>query len=64
MSFDFNTLSTRFRETAFLNAGLHISLTDERTGKKVDFQYTKVPLKEYLKTQHGKRDEDKEGSNE
>ncbi len=41
MSFDFNTLSTRFRETAFLNAGLHISLTDERNGKKVDFQYTK-----------------------
>jgi DNA gyrase subunit B len=41
MSFDFNTLSTRFRETAFLNAGLHICLTDERTGKKVDFQYTK-----------------------
>ena len=30
----------------------------------VDFQYTKVPLKEYLKTQHGKRDEDKKGSNE
>jgi DNA gyrase subunit B len=41
MSFDFNTLSTRFRETAFLNAGLHISLSDERTGKKVDYQYTK-----------------------
>lgn len=41
MSFDFNTLSTRFRETAFLNAGLHICLADERTGKKVDFQYTK-----------------------
>ncbi len=41
MSFDFNTLSTRFRETAFLNAGLHICLTDERNGKKVDFQYTK-----------------------
>jgi len=41
VAFDFNTLSTRFRETAFLNAGLHISLTDERTGKKVDYQYTK-----------------------
>ncbi len=41
MSFDFITLSTRFRETAFLNAGLHISLKDERNGKKVDFQYTK-----------------------
>ncbi|MBC7752774.1 MAG: DNA topoisomerase (ATP-hydrolyzing) subunit B [Moraxellaceae bacterium] len=41
LSFDFNTLSTRFRETAFLNAGLHISLKDERNNKKVDFQYTK-----------------------
>lgn len=41
VSFDYTTLSTRFRETAFLNAGLHISLTDERNGKKVDFQYMK-----------------------
>ena len=39
MAFDFNTLSNRFREMAFLNAGLHISLKDERTDKKVDFQY-------------------------
>ncbi len=39
MDFDFNTLSNRFREMAFLNAGLHISLTDERNGKKTDFQY-------------------------
>ena len=28
--FDFTTLSTRLRETAFLNAGLKITLTDER----------------------------------
>lgn len=40
MAFDFNTLSTRFRETAFLNAGLHIAIKDERTNKKVDYQYT------------------------
>lgn len=39
MAFDFNTLSNRFREIAFLNAGLHICLKDERTGKKADFQY-------------------------
>ena len=39
MSFDFNTLTNRFREMAFLNAGLHISLKDDRTNKKVDFQY-------------------------
>ncbi len=37
--YDFNTLANRFRELAFLNAGLHISLKDERTGKKQDFQY-------------------------
>ena len=41
MEFDFITLSNRFREVAFLNAGLHISLKDERTGKKTDFQYSK-----------------------
>lgn len=39
LSYDFATLANRFRELAFLNAGLHISLTDERTGKKQDFQY-------------------------
>jgi len=41
MSFDFNTLTNRFREMAFLNAGLHISLKDEITDKKIDFQYSK-----------------------
>ncbi len=39
MAFDFNTLSNRFREMAFLNRGLHICLKDERTDKKADFQY-------------------------
>ncbi|MCE3009391.1 MAG: DNA topoisomerase (ATP-hydrolyzing) subunit B [Proteobacteria bacterium] len=39
-SFDFNTLANRFRELAFLNAGLYISLKDERTGKKQEFQYS------------------------
>ncbi|UXR65735.1 DNA topoisomerase (ATP-hydrolyzing) subunit B [Bdellovibrio bacteriovorus] len=38
--YDFTTLANRFRELAFLNAGLHISLTDERNGKKQDFQYS------------------------
>src|SRR6185312_7071117 len=38
--FDFNYLVNRLRELAFLNAGLHISLKDERNGKKVDFQYS------------------------
>lgn len=39
MEFDYNTLLNRFREMAFLNAGLHICLVDDRTGKKTDFQY-------------------------
>ncbi len=37
MSFD--TLSGRLRELSFLNAGLKISILDERTGKSHDFQY-------------------------
>jgi DNA gyrase subunit B len=40
LTYDFNTLATRFRELAFLNAGLHITLSDERNGKKQDFQYS------------------------
>ena len=38
--FDFATLANRFRELAFLNAGLYICLNDERTGKKQEFKYT------------------------
>lgn len=38
--FDFSTLSHRFRELAFLNAGLSITLYDERTEKKQVFQYS------------------------
>lgn len=41
ITFDFNYLANRFRELAFLNAGLHIALKDERTQKKLDFQYTR-----------------------
>lgn len=38
--YDFTTLANRFRELAFLNAGLHICLIDERNNKKQDFQYS------------------------
>ena len=37
--YDYNILANRFRELAFLNAGLNISLQDERTGKNQQFQY-------------------------
>jgi len=38
-SFSFDTLSQRLRELAFLNSGLRITLTDERSGKSHDFRY-------------------------
>jgi len=40
LTYDFNILASRLRELAFLNAGLYISLTDERTGKKSEFQFS------------------------
>ncbi len=40
IKFDFNILASRFRELAFLNAGLRITLNDERTGQKQEFQFS------------------------
>ncbi len=37
--FDYDTLESRLRELAFLNSGLRIALTDERTGKGDTFQF-------------------------
>ncbi|HEV2916401.1 MAG TPA: DNA topoisomerase (ATP-hydrolyzing) subunit B [Candidatus Babeliales bacterium] len=37
VEFNFETLSARLRELAFLNKGLHISIADERTSKKNTF---------------------------
>ncbi len=39
VTYSFNTLANRFRELAFLNAGLKIVLSDERTTKVQEFQY-------------------------
>ncbi|MEZ4870996.1 MAG: DNA topoisomerase (ATP-hydrolyzing) subunit B [Bdellovibrionales bacterium] len=39
IKFDFATLAKRFRELAFLNAGLHFTLKDERTDKEEHFQF-------------------------
>jgi DNA gyrase subunit B len=38
--YNFDTLSQRLRELAFLNAGLHIVIRDERSGKSHDFQFS------------------------
>jgi DNA gyrase subunit B len=38
-TFDYDTLEVRLRELAFLNKGLAIKLTDERSGKEELFQY-------------------------
>jgi len=44
IKFDFNTLATRLKEIAFLNAGLRINFIDERNGKeggkKEEFHYS------------------------
>src|SRR5499433_948277 len=38
--FSYDTLATRLREYAFLNKGLKITLTDERTEKTAEFRFT------------------------
>ncbi len=45
--FDFATLAKRFREFAFLNAGLRITLKDERDGKEEVFEYEEG-LKQFI----------------
>jgi DNA gyrase subunit B len=39
VTFDFDTLEARLRELAFLNKGLAIRLTDERSNKEESFKY-------------------------
>jgi DNA gyrase subunit B len=39
-AFSYDTLATRLREYAFLNKGLKITLTDERTEKSAEFRFT------------------------
>ena len=39
ITFSFDTLQTRLRHAAFLNAGVRIKLVDERTGQSDDFHY-------------------------
>jgi DNA gyrase subunit B len=39
LDYNFDTLSQRLRELAFLNKGVRIQFADERTGRKHDFRY-------------------------
>jgi DNA gyrase subunit B len=38
-SFNYDTVARRMQELAFLNAGIHIRISDERTGQSDDFCY-------------------------
>jgi DNA gyrase subunit B len=39
LDFEFNTLAQRFREMAYLTAGLHFTFVDEREDKEVNFYF-------------------------
>ena len=43
VEFDVDILDTRFRETAFLNAGLHLQLIDERGEEPVSYTHLTLP---------------------
>ncbi|MFT3785347.1 MAG: DNA gyrase subunit B [Tepidisphaeraceae bacterium] len=47
VDFNYDTLSTRLRELAYLNAGIEISFEDERNGKKETFKFDRG-LAEYI----------------
>jgi DNA gyrase subunit B len=55
--FDYETVASRLRETAFLNRGLHITLTDEREGqtREETFHY-KGGLVDFVNHLNSKRD--------
>lgn len=41
VEFDYETLRARFQQMAFLNKGLGITITDERTGKTESYKYSR-----------------------
>lgn len=47
--FDYSTLQHRFREMAFLNKGINITLTDEREKRKKDVFHYEGGIKEFVK---------------
>jgi DNA gyrase subunit B len=53
--YNYETLATRFRELAFLNAGIIITLTDERSGKEATWMY-KGGVVEFVKQLNANRE--------
>ncbi|MCK6483410.1 MAG: DNA topoisomerase (ATP-hydrolyzing) subunit B [Phycisphaerae bacterium] len=47
-SFKFETLARRLRELAYLNQGVHITISDARTGRAEEYQY-EDGLREFIK---------------
>jgi len=57
VEFDYDTVASRLRETAFLNRGLHITLTDERgEEERGDVFHYKGGLVDYVNHLNSKRD--------
>ena len=54
IEFNFDTLSNRFRELAFLTPGVQISIEDERTGKSNSFKFSGgiIEFVNYLNRNH------------
>ena len=46
--FDYETISKRLKELAFLNAGLNITITEEKTGRQESYRYD-GGIKEFVK---------------
>jgi len=53
--FDYKILETRFREIAFLNAGLKLNLKDERSGKEEEF-FASGGLIDFIKWVNGSKE--------
>ncbi len=55
LEFDFGTVAQRLRELAYLNSGLEINLSDERSGKQVQYKF-EGGLVEFVKTLNRTKD--------
>jgi len=53
--FDYDTVALRLRELAYLNRGLYISLTDERSDKRVEYEFS-GGIEEYVRALNKNKD--------